>query len=54
MHLRGFSLLLAYLLNTTLGSALSLNDYYEYYQQEQLDEPVSVKLFERSARLCLQ
>uniref|UniRef100_A0A3Q2UUH0 Vascular endothelial growth factor c n=1 Tax=Haplochromis burtoni TaxID=8153 RepID=A0A3Q2UUH0_HAPBU len=41
MHLRGFSLLLAYLLNTTLGSALSHNDYYEYYEQEQLDEPVS-------------
>ncbi|CAI5681547.1 vascular endothelial growth factor C isoform X1 [Oreochromis niloticus] len=39
MHLRGISLLLAYLLNTTLGSALSHNDYYEYYEQEQLDEP---------------
>lgn len=36
MHLLGISLLLAYLLYSNLAS-----DYYEDYEQEQMDEPVS-------------
>lgn len=41
MHLLGISVLLAYLLYTNLASDFSHNDYYDYYEQEQMDEPVS-------------
>lgn len=40
MHLLGISLLLAYLLYTNLASDFSHSDY-DYYEQEQRDEPVS-------------
>ncbi|TKS69404.1 Vascular endothelial growth factor C [Collichthys lucidus] len=41
MHLLGISLLLAYLLYTNLASDFSHSDYYDYYEQEQMDEPDS-------------
>ncbi|XP_029291606.1 vascular endothelial growth factor C-like isoform X2 [Cottoperca gobio] len=41
MHLLGISLLLAYLLYTNLASDFSQSDYYDYYEQEQMDEPDS-------------
>lgn len=43
MHLLGISLLLAYLLYTNLASDFSHSDYYDYYEQEQMDEPVSLR-----------
>lgn len=42
MHLLGISLLLAYLLYTNLARDFSDTDYYDYYEQEQMDEPVSL------------
>ncbi|XP_028447186.1 vascular endothelial growth factor C [Perca flavescens] len=41
MHLLGISLLLAYLLYSNLASDFSHSDYYDYYEQEQMDEPDS-------------
>ena len=41
MHLLEISVILAYLLYTNLASDFSHNDYYDYYEQEQMDEPVS-------------
>lgn len=38
MHLLGISLLLAYLLYTNLATDFSHSDYYEYYEQERMDE----------------
>lgn len=43
MHLLGISLLLAYLLYTNLASDFSHSDYYDDYEQEQMDEPVSLR-----------
>jgi len=41
MHLPGVPLLLSYLLYTNLASDLSHSDDDDYYEHEQMDEPVS-------------
>lgn len=43
MHLLGISVVLAYFLYTNLANDFTHSDYYDYYEQEQMDEPVSVR-----------
>lgn len=42
MHLLGISLLLVYLLYANLARNFAHSDYYDYYEQEQMYEPVSL------------
>lgn len=53
MHLLGISLLLAYLLYTNLASDFSHSDYDDYYEQEQMDEPVSLRESEAGCCVCV-
>uniref|UniRef100_A0A667WGZ4 Vascular endothelial growth factor c n=1 Tax=Myripristis murdjan TaxID=586833 RepID=A0A667WGZ4_9TELE len=47
MHLLGISVVLAYFLYTNLANDFTHSDYYDYYEQEQMDEPVSPDMEQR-------
>lgn len=52
MHLLGIALFLAYLLYTNLASDFSHSDYDDYYEQEQMDEPVSWRMLSLRVLYC--